>query len=151
MHRCVDVRFRGILFIVLVVLLFGGYFVIRGHFYKNFYILQGRYSFRIFNPAMATKLVRQCRYCQNHFLGPSVHQLTPRLNFNVFSKNNAKSAKEIKEEDIRADVDTSAKRSVKVFIFLDDDANKMGRRLEVEEIHENLVSGLYRDRVGRVV
>lgn len=90
---------------------------------------------------MATKLVRQCRYCQNHFLGSSVHQLTPRLNFNAFSKNNAKSPKEIKEEDIRADVDMPAKRSVKDYTATElqelCDVSRLPRQLKAKLAHRD--------------
>ena len=119
-------------------------------FTKTFIFYKDVTIFQIFNPAMATKLVRQCRYCQNHFLGSSVHQLTPRLNFNALSKNNAKSAKEIKEEDIRADVDMPAKKSVKVLILLNDHANEAGR-IGRNVTKTFFLSGLYCDRVARVV
>ena len=70
--------------------------------------------------------------------------MTPRLNFNALSKNNAKSAKEIKEEDIRADVDMPAKKSVKVLILSNDNANEAGQ-IGRKVTKTFFVSGLYFD------
>ena len=63
---------------------------------------------------MTTNVVRHCRYCQDFLLGPSFGRLASRSNFTIWSKHGAKSAEEIKEEDIRADLEPETKRRVKV-------------------------------------
>jgi len=64
---------------------------------------------------MATTLARPCRFCKDVFLAPSFSRVASRLvnDFHSQSKLNAKSLEEIKEDDIRADLDETPKKRVK--------------------------------------
>ena len=72
--------------------------------------------------AMATKLVKSCRFCQDAFLLPSALRWSTRLNFRQQQQLNfhttvnldAKSMEEIQADDIRADVEGTKKRRVAV-------------------------------------